>query len=343
MKHFFKKKFPSLDWIQVEISSYCNGECIYCPHTTYKKNWQDRLLPLEMFQSLVPAFPKTNFIHLQGWGEPFINPHFGEMLKIAKHAGCMVGTTTNGTLIDDEIIRMLVDEHLDIIGFSLAGVDEKNDVIRKGTQIEKVLESIGKIERIKNEYGVDRPIIHIAYMLLRSGLADLEKIPDLFKNTGVSKVVISSLSLITHEAMKNESVLYSSEEEFFELKKRLSSTRDASREYGIDVGFNLVSPRMNKSFCSENITRAIVVGSDGRVSPCVMSNIPLKRESYYYFNGQKRKLKDLAFGNISKEPINTIWFGEEYGRFLRLFKKDEVPYICRNCYKRYIDNLESEG
>ena len=67
------------------------------------------------------------------------------MLRIAKKAGCMVGTKTNGTILGREYIEKLVNEGMDIIGFSLAGVDEKNDSIRKGTYIKKVLHCIDRI------------------------------------------------------------------------------------------------------------------------------------------------------------------------------------------------------
>ena len=49
------------------------------------------------------------------------------MLKIAKAAGCMVGTTTNCTLLDRKNIEKMVAQGLDVIGFSLAGVDKEND------------------------------------------------------------------------------------------------------------------------------------------------------------------------------------------------------------------------
>ena len=110
LKDIRQNSYPSLDWIQVEISSYCIGECIYCPHTEYKKNWQNRYLPLQLFEKLIPAFAKTRLVYLQGWGEPFTHPHFFDMLRIAKKAGCMVGTTTNGTLLNTEIIERLVAE-----------------------------------------------------------------------------------------------------------------------------------------------------------------------------------------------------------------------------------------
>jgi hypothetical protein len=38
-------------------------------------------------------------------------------VRLAKEAGCMVGRTSNGTLLDRDITAKLINEGLDIIGF----------------------------------------------------------------------------------------------------------------------------------------------------------------------------------------------------------------------------------
>jgi MoaA/NifB/PqqE/SkfB family radical SAM enzyme len=118
------------------------------------------------------------------------------MVRLAKDAGCKVGTTSNGTLLNRDIIARLINEGLDIIGFSLVGVDEKNDRIRQGTRTKTVLACMEEIHRAKQRYGSDTPAIHIAYMLLRSGLDELEKIPEFLSHTGADQTVISSLSFV---------------------------------------------------------------------------------------------------------------------------------------------------
>ena len=104
------------------------------------------------------------------------------MLKIAKRFGCRVGTTTNRTLLNRFLIEKLVNENLDVIGFSLAGIDDNNDKIREGTRIKNVLKSMEEIQRYKHKYGSDTPAVHIAYMLLGSGLDKLEKLPKFLSN-----------------------------------------------------------------------------------------------------------------------------------------------------------------
>ena len=91
---------PRLDWIQVEVTSYCNAACVYCPHTVYQGHWASRHLPLTTFAKLLPALARARLVYLQGWGEPLLHPDFFNMVALAKQAGCRVGTTTNGMLLD---------------------------------------------------------------------------------------------------------------------------------------------------------------------------------------------------------------------------------------------------
>jgi MoaA/NifB/PqqE/SkfB family radical SAM enzyme len=343
LSSLFKKTHPFLDWIQVEISSFCNCKCVYCPHTEYSEHWQNRLLPIELFRKLTPAFARTKLIHLQGWGEPFTHPQFIDFLRLAKKAGCTVGTTTNGTILGPEKIKACIYEGLDIICFSLAGVDEKNDLIRKGTHIRKVLKCIEEIHRVKKSCGTDNPKIHIAYMLMRSGLDDLHKIPYFVGNAGISQTIISSLSLVVNPAMKVEAELASDRTRYLELINNLHQIREAATNLGTEIYFNVVSLFTKEFHCSENITRALVVGSDGSVSPCVMAQIPVDGDNFYYFRGKRETLRKLTFGNIAHEPLNTIWHRKEYKSFIRSFIRGGVHSFCQNCLKRFIWNLQKDS
>ena len=138
----YRVLFEPKDWIQVEVTSRCNAECIYCPRTVYGKTWDNRSLPLELFERLIPAFGKTGLVHLQGWGEPLLHPALPDMVAAAKAAGVRVGTTTNGMLLDTVRARALVNAGLDIMAFSLAGTSAAyNDRIRGGTRLDAVLEN----------------------------------------------------------------------------------------------------------------------------------------------------------------------------------------------------------
>jgi hypothetical protein len=191
----------------------------------------------------------------------------------------------------------------------------------------------------QNKYGAVNPEIHIAYMLLRSGLDDLENLPEFLGNTGAAQTVVSSLSHVVSPEMERESVLVSGEEEYFELKERLRGVRSEAANKGVDVHFHIVSP-MQKSFsCSENIPKAVVVGSDASLSPCVMKQIPVRGANYYLINGQKHLQQNLSFGNIQQDTLKSIWHHKEYQQFIRDFRNGKGPAVCQNCLKKQIVNL----
>jgi MoaA/NifB/PqqE/SkfB family radical SAM enzyme len=195
------------------------------------------------------------------------------------------------------------------------------------------------MHQAKNKYGTDNPKIHIAYMLLRSGLEDLNSLPNFLATSGAAQTVISSLSFVAEPKMESESVLAPNESEYLDLKHRLLAVKKASQALGAKVHCHIVSPLNNIFSCSENCDRAVVIGSDGSVSPCVLTQIPAKGENSYYFKKKRQKLQTLCFGNIGQDFLKTIWHRPEYKYFVRQFKNGDPPAVCQRCLKRYICDL----
>ena len=158
-------------------------------------------------------------------------------------------------------------------------------------------------------------------------------------NTGAAQTVVSSLSYVVSPEMEAESIITSGTEEYFDLKDRLIAVKKEASNYGVDVHFHMVSPVQKSFSCMENIPRAVVVSSDGSISPCVMKQIPVKGENFYYFRGQKQLQQNLSFGDIHQNSLNTIWNGHDYQQFVREFRQGETPTICKNCLKNCVDNF----
>jgi MoaA/NifB/PqqE/SkfB family radical SAM enzyme len=95
-----------------------------------------------------------------------------------------------------------------------------------------------------------------------------------------------------------------------------------------------VSTEQNNFSCSENIPKAVVVGSDGSLSACVINQVPVRGDNYYYVKRQKHLQKNLSFGNIQKESLNTIWRRKECQLLIREFRNGKGPVVCENCLKK---------
>ena len=305
------------------------------------------------------ATGKTRMLHLQGWGEPLLNPSLLEMIRLAKSAGMQVGTTTNGLLMTRGIASQLVQSGLDRLAFSLAGIDCHNDDIRRGTSIERVLEAAQCLREVKGQLGRSNPAIHIAYMLLRSGMADIYRLPDLLSGLGVEQVVLSTLDFVTTSDLVSEALDSYNQVGYLNLRAQLDEVVDAGRQRGIPIFYRLAAPleyfasqddlnstgsdflglnpliAAPRPVCTENIQRAMVISANGDVSPCVYLNVPVYRASYFV-HGEKRLYQKMTFGNVNQSSLDTIWNSRPYRDFRNAHRRFEFPDACRDCEKLYL-------
>jgi len=328
--NFFR---PGFDWIQVEVSSQCNAACVYCPRTVYRDQWASRLLSLKTFEKLTPIFSRTRLVYLQGWGEPFLHPDFFAMADLARKAGCRVGVTTNGALLDRDRLIRIVEAELDVVAFSLAGTDEAQDAVRRGTHLKQVLEAIHGLQEEKARRGAQKPQINLAYMLLRSGLGSISPLPPLLKSLGVRQAVISTLDFVAAQDLERETLRPQSQEEYREIISRLQEVVQAGAAGGQEIQYHLRPPGEKGGGCRENVSRALVVAADGRVAPCVYSNLPVSGVTYLS-QGRELPYRSLSFGNIKDTPLTDIWRDPEYSRFRASFQKGAPAAPCRRCDKR---------
>ena len=331
---------PRFDWIQVEVSTHCQAACSYCPHTLYQDRWTSNHLPLATFRRLLPDLKRANLVHLQGWGEPFLHPEFFTLVSLARQAGCQVGTTTNGMLLDADSLARLVDLEVSVVAFSLAGVGENNDRVRRGTRFATVLEKIKILHEIKARKGAVLPQVHVAYMLLRSGLADLAFLPRTLAGLGVSQVVVSTLDFVAEPALAQESLRLITPEEHREAAAKLDSLALRSRGLGLEVHGGLPPPGQSLPACPENIHRALVVATGGEVTPCVFLNLPVQSAAQVNSTGT-HPWERLSFGNLAQKSLAAVWKSPAYRQFRRAFARGPLPLSCRCCLKLNANDFEA--
>ena len=324
---------PRFDWIQVEVTTHCLAACRYCPHTVYREHWSSRHLDLNTFQSLLPVLNRARLVHLQGWGEPLLHPDFFTMAALARRAGCRVGTTTNGMHLEVDSLRRLVDLEVAVVAFSLAGVGEKNDEVRRGTRFGTVLEKMAALKEIKARKGALLPQVHVAYMLLSSGLEDLALLPQALAGLGVGQVVVSTLDFVASPALAQESLRLLPPEEYREVAARLDELADRGRRQGLEIYSYLPHPDKSGQLCPENPARALCVAADGALFPCVFLNLPVSEETWVSREGE-RPYRNLKFGALEEgQPFQKIWRSPAYREFRRAWARSDLPPACSGCLK----------
>lgn len=344
-------RLPRLDWLQVEISSDCSANCFYCPRTVYRDRWLTRHMEESLFRRLLPIFKKTRLIHLQGWGDPFTHPQFFDFARLAKQAGCQVGTTSNGMLLTEQMCEQLIEENIDTIGFSLAGTGPENDHYRRGTRLEKVLSVIEHIHRVKQRTGADRPHVHVAYMLLKSGRATVGRLPEVLRGRGIDQVVISVLDAVGSPALAQETISPEDHQDKEVLRQQLEVVVEDGRKAGLAIHYRLpASPKNQEGIqphledtslcactapqtCNENVLRAAFIGVTGEVSPCVFVNLPLTAPPLSSPESLARPYRPLVFGTIATTRFEKIWHARQYASFRKSHHTGAFPPECGTCTK----------
>jgi MoaA/NifB/PqqE/SkfB family radical SAM enzyme len=330
--NFLPRFHPLLDWVQVGISTHCDASCAYCPHTRFRSSWKSAHIDPELFSRFLDNLKNTSMVYLQGWGEPFLHPDFWQLLDRVKAGRFMAGCTSNANNLDEETLKKTVDHGLDILALSLAGPDERNDKIRQGTSFYRVFKAIEKLQDIKARQKSETPKIHLAHMLLRSHLGDMDKLPALFMNSGVDHVVISSLTLALSQHWEKQALLADSPEGYRELKTKFDQLFSVPELNG-KVFTHVYNPFLPRGDCSENVQKALYVSELGLVSPCVMTQIPVSGPAHYWFEGQRYALRNLNFGSLYEQDMKDIWHKPEYKRF----RKRLDLAMCRRCAKTKIE------
>ncbi len=158
---FVDGKFYPLH-LYIEVSGECNLNCEYCYWRRREKRFEYKgFLTPEKFVQFLEKFPKLLKITLTG-GEPFLNPHIDELIKIAKSKAEKVFVNTNLTVFkyypdvkyivsfdttDPETFQKMTGKEpsvLETIKKNLKMISEKTDVI-VNIVISKNNSDIGKL------------------------------------------------------------------------------------------------------------------------------------------------------------------------------------------------------
>lgn len=313
-----------IECLQVEVTSCCPGKCTYCPHTTRADVWKSRHMQPETFAALYPIMKKTTRVHLQGWGEPFLNPWFMDFVELARRAECAVSTTTCGLRMDEALAERLVNSGVDIIAFSLVGTDEESNAARAGVPFSRVEEAVRMLQAARKKHNAVHLEIHLAYLMLASNVKAVRGLPKLMEDWGVHAVVVSTMDYIPSPEMEHEAFAPHEREKTEAARVVLEEVGAAVRASGRDFYASLPAPEPAPC-CRERAHRTLYADASGEISPCVYLNVPMEAE-------QPRR---TVFGQVNETDPIAIWDIPEYQAFRKAVETADPPAACVSCAKRF--------
>jgi glycosyltransferase involved in cell wall biosynthesis/pyruvate-formate lyase-activating enzyme len=161
---------PAIKGLQIEIANACNLKCPECvvSHTKRPKT-SKFVMTYEAFTDIIDQLKgPLELVKFYNYGEPFLHKDCMRMLRYIKETdpGIAVFISTNGTLIDAEKQKELVELGIDTVTFSVDGSSQKSySEYRIGGNFEEVLGNMKGIVDRKRKAGLRKPNVIWQYIL----------------------------------------------------------------------------------------------------------------------------------------------------------------------------------
>jgi len=307
----------------VEITSYCNLRCGMCPKTHHAVNTEEnKKISWGVFEKLMPLLPHIESLDLSGvWGEAMLHPDlYIDMLKAIKANGVDVYTTSNGTLITEDLARQIVECDLNKLMVSLdAATSETYATIRPPGRLEDVLEGLGHIQSWKKKLNRTQPRVELSFVGMRLNIEEFPAVVRLAHQVGAEQVNLQAMG--EYPGFENESIAAHDKalgRQFFEEGRRIGE------EHGIDVvlmppdqfeedreAHNYLPDHTKyQKRCGDLWNRAVIAAT-GDVLPCCASPVSL--------------------GNLNDLPFDQIWRGQPFSKLRQQFLGGTPPKMCMEC------------
>jgi len=286
--------------LTIEPTNICNLKCPLCTTGSGEMERENGKMSLETFKDLMKKMGEDIFFLLiYHQGEPYINKHFFDFIRIAKEKNIYVTTSTNGHYFTDENINQTIESGLDSMIVSIDGVTQKSfEKYRVGGNLEKVIEGTKKLMLEKKKRKSPTPNVALQFLVMKHNESEIEAVQKLGNEMGVDRVLIKNIEVRSYE----------------ESLEWLPNEKAFSR-YEVTENDFIVKGQDEKKSCTRPWMSSLV-NWDGTFVPCCFDK-----------NGQ------YPMGNIHQSAdINEIWHGEAITDFREKLLQDRKQIdICANC------------
>ena len=285
--------------LTIEPANICNLRCPLCTTGSGEMKRVKGNMTLDTFRSIMDKFGENIFFLLiYHQGEPYINPHFLDFVKLAKEKNIYVTTSTNGHYFSDESIEATIDSGLDSMIVSVDGVTQESYAkYRVKGKLDKVLEGTKRFMQIRKNKVSRTPNVALQFLVMKHNEHEIPQIRKLSEELGVDRLLIKNIEVHSTE----------------EANEWLPENK-AFRRYNFN-GKELIVKGADKKSCTRPWLSTLV-NWDGEVVPCCFDK-----------NG------NYPMGNIVKEnSLKDIWKGRQFLDFRsRLLQDRQKIDICSNC------------
>lgn len=340
--------------LYVEASSRCNLACKMCfRHSWVGERFGD--LDPEVFARVMdePVLRDTRTVFFGGMGEPLVHPALAEMAALASARGKKVELVTNGTLLNCEKAKELLNAGVTRIWVSIDELYENYGKIQVGSDFELVLGNLETFNALRRGTDVR---LGMTAVVMRDNIASLRRIREFAERFEADDLNLSHM--IPNRASDIEQALWPMCD-VAAIKTVTDKIGYTWRFEGFDMGAEIPMFKFSQrykellfpdeeslqeaelfSWKGKPVTRRtdfcrfIEEGHcflrwDGDVSPCM----GLLHTADTYLGKHKRRIWHHSFGNVSGQSLGEIWNGEAYRAFRqRVHEFKYAPCLfCGGC------------
>ena len=302
--HFTKWFNKPIQWgkpmtISFEPTTACNLRCPECPSGLRSFTRETGNLKQDFFSSTIEQLHKDLlYLIFYFQGEPYINPDFLNMVKLASDKKIYTITSTNGHFLNDKNAKKTIESGLDRLIISVDGTSQDTyENYRKEGNLETVLQGARNVVKWKKKLKSKTPHIIFQFLVVKPNEHQIPEIYELAEEIGIDEVKLKTAQVYEYE---NGNPLIPDLDQYSRYKKESDGTYSLKNKLSNDCW---------------KLWHACVITWDGMVVPCCFD-------------------KDAShqLGDLKEQSFSDIWESESYNTFRsKLVKGRQEIDICTNC------------
>lgn len=312
-KELYKKH--ELHYLFLELTSRCNARCEHCGSSCGDFVPKDEVTKEELFKvfdDIAAHYDPRKIILFATGGEPLVKKDIFEIMGYAAKLGFMWGMTSNGILIDEEVVKKMEETNMKTISVSLDGLKELHESFRRVPgSFDKIIKGLKLMQKCPTI--VD---IQVTTCVNKKNIDQLPEMLKLMKEIGIKDWRLIEVDPIGRAKGNNDLLLDA--EGFKRMFSFMFKTRVENPDMKIMYGCgHYFGPNLNKQLignlftCFTGFWGASIL-SNGDIFGCP----------------DIERLPELIEGNIRKDSFVDVW---EHG-FKRYRKMDRTSNKkCKAC------------
>lgn len=308
-------------YIDIGLTKFCNIKCEYCYGIYQKKS--NELIARDILINLLADAPKIGIksMSLTGDGEPTLNPAMYDAIIAGKTNGLDIGIATNGVLLDDNKIRVMLENSV-WIRFNLSAVNSAGYKKIHGIDYwEKVKANIERTVELRNKLNL-KTTVGLQMVLMPDALGQVIPEANFAIETGVDYFVIKQFSDPACEAMSRFNLAWYDNQEVLDVLRRAESM--STEETAIIPKYKMIEDRGRRIY-DHCVDAPLIfqISGNGKCYPCG-----------YLFNNDK-----YMYGDLHKQSLREILDSEHYWSIIKKLQTEfNVHKDCTGCCRHSSTN-----